>query len=71
MPRKAITQNSAVPVGLERPTAKAELTIVLVDLGGRREPVRWQDERVSIVGRWKNAAVRLMSRQRLGAAITI
>ena len=32
--------------GIEEPTDKAEMTIMLVDLAGQREPVYWRAERV-------------------------
>ena len=48
MPRKGITQRS---VGFEYPTAKAELTILLVDVNGRTEPVRWQSRRSRLTER--------------------
>ena len=38
-------------VGFEYPTAKAELTILLVDVNGDTEPVRWQSRR-SPLARW-------------------
>ncbi len=37
--------------GFELPTAKAELTILLMDANGRAGPVRWQSRR-SLLARW-------------------
>ena len=59
MSRKGITQRSA---GFEYPTAKAELTILLVDVNGRTEPVRWQSRRNRLAERWKQVVQRLKSR---------
>jgi hypothetical protein len=58
MSRKGITQRS---VGFERPTAKAELTILLVDVNGQAEPVRWQS-RNRLAERWKQVVQRLKGR---------
>jgi hypothetical protein len=59
MSRKGITQG---PVGFEYPTAKAELTILLVDANGRTEPVPWQNGRNRFAERWKQVVRRLMGR---------
>jgi len=64
MPRKEIMRYSAAPVDFELPTVQAELTIILVDLAGRHEPVRWPGERTSSAARLKNAIVRLVRRPR-------
>jgi hypothetical protein len=55
MSRKGITQRS-----VEYPTAKAELTILLVDVNGQTEPVRWQSRRNRLAGRWKQVVQRVM-----------
>jgi hypothetical protein len=62
MPKKEITRYSAAPVGFELPTARAELTIILVDLAGQHEPVRWSGERKRIAVRLKTAVMRLVRR---------
>jgi hypothetical protein len=62
MPKKEITQYSAPPVVFELPTAQAELTIILVDLAGQHEPVRWSGERKRIAVRLKTAVMRLARR---------
>jgi hypothetical protein len=62
MSRKEITRYSASTTDFELPTARAELTIILVDLAGQREPVRWLGERESIAVRLKNAVARLIRR---------
>jgi hypothetical protein len=59
MSRKAITQRS---VGFERPTAKAELTILLVDANGQTEPVPWPSRRNRLAKRWKQVVQRLKGR---------
>jgi hypothetical protein len=59
MSRKGITQRS---VGFEYPTAKAELTILLVDVNGQTEPVRWQSRRNRLAERWKQVVQRLKGR---------
>jgi hypothetical protein len=59
MSRKGITQRS---VGFEDPTAKAELTILLVDVNGLTEPVRWQRRRNRLAERWKQVTQRLKRR---------
>jgi len=57
MSKKGITQRS---VGFEDPTAKAELTILLVDVNGLTEPVRWQQsKRIRLAGRWKQVVQRV------------
>jgi len=59
---KEITQSSAGSAGFERPTAKAELKVVLVDVDSRREPVLWVPRRQSIIARSRTAIVRLIRR---------
>jgi hypothetical protein len=59
MSRKGITQGS---VGFEHPTAKAELTILLVDMNGQTEPVRWQSRRNRLAERLKQVVQRLNGR---------
>jgi hypothetical protein len=62
MPRKETTQYSATSIGFELPTAQAKLTIILVDLAGSHEPVRWPGERISIAVRLKKVVLRLINR---------
>ena len=56
MPRKGITQE---PAGFEYPTARAELAILLVDVNGQCEPVRYHSRRKRLAVRWKKIVLRL------------
>ena len=57
MPRKGITQGS---VGFEYPTARAELTILLMDENRQAEPVRYQSRPNRLAERWKQVVLRLV-----------
>jgi hypothetical protein len=55
-------------IGFELPTARAELTILLVDVPGRAEPVRWSLERRRLVSWRRPAWVHLRRRMARRAA---
>lgn len=52
MPEKDISSRLAPNIGFEYPTAKAELTILLVDVHGRTGPVLWSGKRRFVPRLW-------------------